>query len=89
MDIEFDSAKDAANQMKHGVPLEFGGLVFWDANHVVLASIRPIDGEDRFKAIGMVNGKLWTAVHVIRGAKTRFLSVRRSNNGEERAYHRD
>lgn len=88
MDIEFDPAKDAANQERHGLSLEFGERVFNDPNHVVLASIRPIDGEDRFKVVGQVAGKLYTAVHVVRGEVVRFISVRRSNDGEERIYNR-
>ena len=86
MSSAFDPAKNEANIAKHGVSLAFGSRVFDDANHLVLASIRPIDGEDRFKAIGHVEGKLFTAVHVIRDGQRRFISVRRSNNGEERAY---
>jgi len=88
MDIEFDAAKDAANIAKHGVSLAFGAKMFSDAGHLVLSSHRPIDGEDRFKVIGMVEAKLWTAVYVMRSNRFRFISVRRSNDGEERAYHR-
>lgn len=86
MDIEFDTAKDASNRDKHGVSLAFGAVLFDDPDHIVLSSARPIDGEDRFKVVGMVEGKLWTAVHVVRGNATRFISVRRSNDGEERIY---
>ena len=67
--------------------LAFGAQLFDDPDHIVLASIRPIDGEDRFKVVGMVGGKLFTAVHVQRNGAVRFLSVRRSNDGEERLYH--
>jgi uncharacterized protein len=88
MDIEFDTVKDAANLAKHGVSLAFGARVFEDDDHIVLSSIRPIDGEDRFKAVGMIGDTMWTAVHVYREA-IRMISVRRSNAGEERAYHRD
>ncbi|HLZ78826.1 MAG TPA: BrnT family toxin [Sphingomonas sp.] len=88
MEIEFDSAKDEANTAKHGVSLAFGARVFDDTMHIVLTSIRPVDGEDRFKAIGMVEGRLWTAIHVLRGSRVRFISVRKSNDGEERIYHR-
>jgi uncharacterized DUF497 family protein len=42
--------------------------------------------EQRFKAIGWVGGRFWTAAHVVRGDMIRFISVRRSNDGEERAY---
>ena len=86
MDVEFDGAKDAINRDKHGVSLAFGERVFGDADRIVIASHRPIDGEDRFKVVGAVQGKLWTAVYVMRGEIVRFVSVRRSNNGEERAY---
>ncbi len=89
MDVEFDTAKDAANLVKHGVSLSFGARVFDDGDHVVFAASRPIDREDRLKAIGTVDGKLWTAVYVLRGTVSRFISVRRSNAGEQGAYHRD
>ena len=89
MDIEFDPAKDEANIAKHGVSLAFGARVFDDPRRLALASIRPIDGEDRYKVLGLVDGKLWTAVHVVRGEAIRFLSVRRSNDGEQRGYDRN
>src|SRR3546814_12282023 len=78
MDIEFDPAKDAMNRDKHGVSLAFGVDVLGDDDHVILPSIRPVDGEDRFKVIGDVDGRLWTAIYVMRGAAYRFISVRRS-----------
>ena len=88
MQFEFDLAKDEANRAKHGVPLDFGERVFLDEDFVVLASIRPIDGEDRYKAVGLVDAQLWTAVYVERGEALRLISVRRSNRGEQRNYDR-
>ena len=49
-------------------------------------TFREEDGEDRYKVIGMVDGKFWTAVHVRHGDTVRFISVRRSNDGEEKQY---
>jgi uncharacterized DUF497 family protein len=89
MIVDFDPAKDEANRAKHGVSLAFGVRVLEDRQHIVLSSSRPIDGEDRFKAVGMVDGKLWTAVHVWRGGTMRMISVRRSNEGEQGDYDRD
>lgn len=89
MIVDFDPAKDAANRIKHGVPLAFGKRVFEDAEHVVLAPIRPIDGEDRYKAVGLIDGKLRTAVYVEREDVVRLISVRRSNGGEQGNYDRD
>ena len=83
MIVDFDPAKDEANRVKQGVPLAFGVRVFEDADHIVLPSLRPVDGEDRYKAVGMVDGQLWTAVHVWRDETIRMISVRRSNAGEQ------
>lgn len=88
MDIEFDPAKDASNRVKHGVSLAFGARLFDDPQHLIIPSIRLIDGEERFKVVGQADGRLWTAVHVHRGDAVRFLSVRRSNEGEQGNYDR-
>jgi uncharacterized DUF497 family protein len=87
MEDRFDPTKDAANREKHNLPLAFGDSIFEDDNHLIIPSIRPKDGEERFKVIGMVGEKLFTGVFVWRDDLPRFISVRRSNRGEERAYH--
>jgi uncharacterized DUF497 family protein len=82
----FDAAKDAINRQKHGLSLAFGDRIFEDENHQIIPSIREIDGEERFKVVGLVGGKLFTGVFVWRGDLPRFMSVRRSNRNEERSY---
>ena len=61
--------------------------VFDDPFHEVLPSFRPVDGEDRYKAVGLVGGRLYTAVYVWRDDKIRLISVRRSNASEQRDYN--
>lgn len=87
MIVDFDPAKDAANRARHGVPLAFGARVFEDPRLAIRPTLRLRDEEDRFKAIGRVDGKMWTAIHVWRGGTPRMISVRRSNAGEQREYH--
>lgn len=87
MENRFDPAKDAANQQKHKLSLTFGGSIFEDENHLILPTIRIEDEEDRYKVVGLVGEKLFTGVFVWRDDLPRFISVRRSNKGEERAYH--
>lgn len=89
MDFEFDPDKDTANREKHGVSLGLGIRVFEDSDVLIVPTIRDVDEEERFKAIGMIEKRLWTAVHVYRGETVRFISVRRSNAGEQRAYDSD
>lgn len=38
-------------------------------DHVFSPTVREGDGEDRFKLIGIVDGKLYTAIHAWRGAR--------------------
>lgn len=82
----FDPLKDKSNQTKHGLSLGFGDRIYEDVNHLIIPSIRVIDGEERFKVVGLADGKLFTGVFVWRTDRPRFISVRRSNRGEERAY---
>jgi uncharacterized DUF497 family protein len=89
MEFEFDPTKDEANRFKHGLRLSFGQRVFDDPFRTVIPSIRPIDGEERYKVIGLVEGKLYTAVCVDREHVVRLISVRRSNASEQRDYDSD
>ena len=86
MKIEFDADKDAANLAKHGVSLTHGTKVFDDGDVLIVPTIRDGDQEDRYKAIGLIDGKLWIAIFVYRGSAVRFLSVRRSNPNEQSIY---
>ncbi len=86
MEDRFDPTKDAANRQKHGLSLAFGDSILGDAGHLILPTVRVEDEEDRYKVVGLVGGKLFTGVFVWRGDRPRFISVRRSNKGEERAY---
>ncbi len=88
MIFDYDPDKDANNLAKHQLSLAFGERVFAADDHVILPSIRREDAEERYKAIGMVDGKLYTAVHVWRGEMIRIISVRRSNASERRDYDR-
>lgn len=52
-------------------------------------SFRAEDGEERYKAIGTVEGELYTAVHVWRGDGIRLISVPQSNANEQAQHDRD
>ena len=86
MDSSFDPQKELINRRKHKLSLAFGERVVKDDDHLIIPSIRPQDGEERYKVVGIVDGKLYTGVYTWRDGLRRFISVRRSNKGEERAY---
>jgi uncharacterized protein len=89
MDIEFDADKNEINRFKHRLSLSFGKKIFADPFMTLLPTIRIGDEEERWKVIGMVDGKLYTAVHVWREDVVRMISVRRSNESERRNYDSD
>ena len=82
----FDAAKDAINRQKHQLSLAFGDRIFEDPIHLIFPTVRDADGEERFKLIGLIGGKLFTGIFVWRDDLPRFISVRRSNRNEEQRY---
>ena len=87
MEIEFDSAKDALNRAKHGIPLEL-------ARHMELsAALRFADerydyGENRSIAIGPIAGRLHVLAYTMRGDALRAISLRKANLRERTRYER-
>jgi uncharacterized DUF497 family protein len=63
---------DPANREKHGLSLVFGDRIFEDYNHLIVPSVREIDGEERFKMVGIVGEKLFTCV--LSGGANCFIS---------------
>lgn len=86
MEFDFDPAKDEANRFKHSLRLAFGARIFDDPFRRIHSSFREQDGEARYKAVGLIETKLYTAVFVMRDEVTRLISVRRSNASEQRDY---
>lgn len=78
MEIEFDPAKDAANQTKHGLSLAEVVKMDWD-NAVILPDTRFSYGEPRFRAYGYIDGRMHMVAFTIRGEKVRPISFRKAN----------
>ena len=58
MVFEWDSAKDAANQSKHGLSFTLAVRVFSDPHRITLEDNRQHYGEPRFNTTGEVAGML-------------------------------
>ncbi len=85
MDIEFDSAKDAANIAKHGVSLAFGKRILENAIGMIDDSRRDY-GEVRKNAFGFINGRLYVCTFTVRVEVYRVISVRKASRQEQRAW---
>ncbi len=85
MRIEFDPAKDLANQAKHGVSLALAGELDWDAA-LVWVDERVEYGELRMIALAPKSSILYYVAFVERGAVRRIISLRRANRREVKHY---
>ena len=85
MQIEFDPAKDSANQTKHGVSLALAEELNWDA---ALVWIDDRFGNDEWRMIALAprTGILYYVAFVDRGEVRRIISLRRANRREVKHY---
>ncbi|MGH9065273.1 MAG: BrnT family toxin [Acidimicrobiales bacterium] len=84
MEFQFDPAKSAGNEAKHGLDFVQAQELWNDAMRVEVPA-RTMD-EPRWLVIGRVGVQHWSAVVTYRGERTRIISVRRSRP-EEVAIH--
>ena len=85
MRIEFDVAKDAANQVKHGVSLAFAAKLDWEAA-LVWFDARFDYEELRIIALVPKTENLYYVAFVDRGEARRIISLRRANRREVKHY---
>ena len=84
MDFEFDPSKSASNKDKHGLDFEEAKALWLDYKLIELPS--RYENEPRRLAIGMIAGKLWSAILTMRDDRIRLISVRRARRSEEQLY---
>ena len=85
MQIEFDPAKDATNQTKHGVSLSLADELDWEAA-LVWVDDRFEYGELRMIALAPKTGILYYVAFVERGRMRRIISLRQANRREVTHY---
>jgi uncharacterized DUF497 family protein len=85
MHIEFDPAKDLANQTKHGVSLSVAGELDWEAALVWMDDRFEYD-EMRMIALAPKTEILYYVAFVDRGEARRVISLRRANRREVKHY---
>ena len=81
----FDPEKDVINIKKHGISLDRAIDLAWETAHMS-RDARFDYGEDRYRAIGYIDGRLHVAVFTVRGKKTRMISLRKANVREVKFY---
>ncbi|MCV2360034.1 BrnT family toxin [Paucibacter sp. TC2R-5] len=85
MRIEFDLAKDASNQEKHGLSLAMASTLDWD-EALVWVDDRYEYGELRMIALAPDTGILYYVAFVDRDDARRIISLRKANRREVKHY---
>ncbi|MBW3630219.1 MAG: BrnT family toxin [Gemmatimonadetes bacterium] len=85
MEFEWFPAKNEANIAKHGIDFNDAIRIFADSI-VVVGPDR--DGEVRWGAIGVVNGREIAVFYTVRGERYRIISARRARANEREAYRK-
>jgi uncharacterized DUF497 family protein len=83
MGFEWDEAKSLANIAKHGIPLDLIPLCF---EGPVLSRRNDRKGEERWLAVGCLEGLIVAFAYTKRGANLRIISARRANRDERHRY---
>lgn len=85
MTVSFDPEKDAINRATHGLSLARA-----DEVNLRTAVVRPDErrdyGEPRWRAYGMIDGRLHMLAFTVREGVLRAISLRRANARETRRY---
>jgi uncharacterized protein len=75
--------KRLANLEKHGVDFLDVEVMFQGA---LLVEPSPYAGEQRFRALGRLRGKVFAVIYTMHGDVHRIISVRRARHEEREAY---
>lgn len=87
MNFEWDDAKAASNEAKHGVPFPYSTRVFLDPKLLDGPDLRNDYGEERRIAVGEIEGRLFVVVYTMRGRTHRLISARKANEREQKQYN--
>lgn len=82
--FEWDSRKSESNFSKHGIDFEDAVHVFYGT---ILLHRSDRNNEERWIAIGSLEGRLIAVVFTRRENVIRIISARRARKNEEREYH--
>jgi uncharacterized DUF497 family protein len=90
MKFEWDERKNEINIEKHGLDFSDGEELF--LGHSLLLAVPDTAqeyGEERWKGIGMIDGRTVVAIFVLRTPETiRFISLRKANREERSGYEK-
>jgi uncharacterized DUF497 family protein len=89
MDFEWDWAKSNSCQISRNFDFAYVVSIFLDPTLVVEHDQRWDYGEERFRALGLIDEKVFVVVFTRRHKAIRIISARRANGREVKRYEKN
>ena len=87
LEFEWHDQKRRTNLAKHGIDFE-DAIALWDGPVVEIPSTQLHDGEQRFLAVGVCQGRVIAVVFTWRGPIRRLISARAARSNERENYEK-
>ena len=86
MEFEWDDAKSNNCFTRRGFDFAYAVRVFLDSQRIVAEDRRQNYGEDRYRLLGMIDGRAYVVVYTLRGSTIRIISARKASRNEVAEY---
>ena len=82
MEFEWDDAKSDACFKRRGFDFAYALRAFLDPERIVAQDTRRDHGEDRYKLIGAIDGRVYVVVCTVREPAVRIIPARKASRKE-------
>ena len=89
VEFEWDDAKSDACFAHCGFDFSYAIRAFLDKDRIVDRDHRRNYGEDRYRLLGTIEGRVSVVIYTMRGSAMRIISARKANGREVREYERN
>ena len=86
MVFEWDEVRSETCFRERGFDFAYAARAFFDPDRLVHADTRYLYGEDRYRLVGRIEGRLFVVVYTPRQHAIRIISARKANQREVRDY---
>ena len=89
MELEWDDAKSDACLAHRGFDFAYAIRAFLDDDRIVGQDRRWDYGEDRYRLLGAIEGRVFVVTFTMHGPAMRIISARKANEREVREYEQN
>ena len=89
MEFEWDDAKSDACFAHRGFDFAYAIRAFLDDDRIVGRNRRWDYGEDRYRLLAAIEGRVFVVIYTMRGSAMRIISARKANVREVREYEQN